>query len=369
MSGVQKISLEIFKGLDDGVYDKYILFSEEGTEANKELCRDLFNKAGAKVLFSKNLKREIGSSDFAALVEIYRVCKKEKFDIVHTNSTKPGIIGRIAATLAGVPVVVHTVHELAFHNFVGFPKWQFYWLCEMTASFFCDHIAMVSSYYSKYFGWFKKKCSVIHNGLDFTSFPPAKEKIPSDNVKVLFVGRLEFPKNPITMLKAAEIVLREYPNTLFTIVGDGAYEDECRGYVEKHNLENNIKILGWQENVFEYYRTHDIFAMTSLYESFGLIFLEAGFYGLPVAATNVEGVPEVVADGETGLLCSPKNPEALAENIMKLISDKEMRVRMGMAGRERVTTMFNSDKIVGRYSELYNKLYEKKSGKNNTDRT
>lgn len=136
LSGVQKVSLEIFKKLNNEKYDKYILFSDSIGYGDRAECIKEFEATGAKVLFSKLLKREIGISDFPALFELYKLCKREKFDIVHTNSTKPGIIGRIAAFVAGVPLVVHTVHGLSFHKFVKFPIWQFYWACEMIASCF-----------------------------------------------------------------------------------------------------------------------------------------------------------------------------------------------------------------------------------------
>ncbi|MDR0551879.1 MAG: glycosyltransferase [Spirochaetaceae bacterium] len=171
LSGVQRISLEIFKSLSNEEYDKYILFSGDAADGSLTInCVEEFEKAGAKVLFSKNMCREIGFKDIAAFIEIYKLCKKERFDIVHTHSTKPGIIGRIAATLAHVPLVIHTVHGLAFHNYIKFPKWQFYWICEMFASFFCAKIVLVNHYYSRYFKFFKSKLMTIYNGVDFSMY-------------------------------------------------------------------------------------------------------------------------------------------------------------------------------------------------------
>jgi glycosyltransferase involved in cell wall biosynthesis len=174
LTGVQRISLEILKGLPHDEYDKYILFSNNGVDNTlKLICREAFEKSGIKVLFCHTLYREIGIRDIQAFIEIYKLCKQEKFDIVHTHSTKPGIIGRIAATLAHVPYVIHTVHGLAFHSFVKFPKWHFYWICEMVASFFCDNIIIVNNYYCKYFKLFKSKVVTIYNGVDFSFFSKA----------------------------------------------------------------------------------------------------------------------------------------------------------------------------------------------------
>jgi hypothetical protein len=171
LSGVQRISLEILKCLSNEKYDKYIMFGNDAVnEIFKNECKSSFEKAGVKVVFFKHLRRTIGLQDILAFVEIYRMCKQEHFDIVHTHSTKPGIIGRMAATIAGVPLVIHTVHGLAFHEFVKFPLWQFYWFCEMFASFFCNKIVLVNKYYEKYFKLFRSKLIIIYNAIDFSVY-------------------------------------------------------------------------------------------------------------------------------------------------------------------------------------------------------
>lgn len=356
LSGVQKISLEILKGLSDDKYEKYILFSQNTDAGDIEECVRQFEEAGVKVIFSQNLVRNIGIKDIPAIYDIYKLCKKEKFDIVHTHSTKPGIIGRIAATFARVPLVIHTVHGLSFHEFVKFPLWQFYWCCEMFASFFCDRITLVNKYYSKYFKWFKHKTSTIYNGLDFSKFPEIEEFEVKKNKtlpRILYVGRLDEQKDPLTLLKAIKIITYQYPDIELTMVGDGEKYEECVNYVQTNKLSKNVTLEGWRSDVSKYYMTHDTFAMTSIYESFGLIFLEAGYYGLPIVATTVEGIPEVVEEGRTGLLSPPRNPKALAENIIKLIENENLRRQMGKAGHKRVTTLFTSQRMVDEYKKIY----------------
>lgn len=353
LSGVQRISLEIFKGLPNDQYEKWILFSNVTDTGDKEQCQRDFEAAGCKVIYSSKMKREIGVSDIAATVEIYRLCRREKFDIVHTHSTKPGIIGRIAATLARTPIVVHTVHGLAFHKFVEFPKWQFYWVCEMFASLFCDKITMVNHYYDKYFKWCDSKVSTIYNGVDFSIYPLKCSQTQSNVPMVLFVGRLDTQKDPITLLNAALIVIRESPSAQFTIVGDGEKYDECNEFIRHYGLADNVKLTGWQGDVTQFYSTHNIFAMSSIYESFGLIFVEAAHYALPIVATNVEGIPEVVLDQHTGLLCDPRDARALAVNIMKLIDNPELRTKLGNAGRKRAHEMFASTLMVDSYRKIY----------------
>lgn len=354
LSGVQKVSLELFKKLPCN-FDKYILFSGSSEYGDVSDCVHAFESTGAKVLFSDSLQREISFTDINAFKEIYQLCKREKFDIVHTNSSKPGIVGRIAATLAGVPLVVHTVHGLSFHKFVKWPKWGFYWACEMFSSLFCDQITIVNRYYTKYFRWCSKKVKVIYNGLPFSDFPkPEETKIKeSSHVRILFVGRLDTPKNPMFLLRAAKNICSRYHNVSFTLVGDGEFYDECKDFIVENGLEDRVNLVGWQKDVYSYYKTHHILAIPSIYEAFGLIFVEAGYYSLPTVTTNVEGIPEVVEDGVTGLLCLPTDLQAFEANIEKLLVDDSLRTKLGQNAHNRVVSQFNVDNMSEKYINLY----------------
>lgn len=355
LSGVQNVSYEIMKKLPDSDFNKYILFSEDGTDEQKALITKTFNNINVKVLFSKNLVRELSfKKDIKALIEIKKLCKQLKIDIVHTNSSKPGVVGRIGATLAKVPLVVHTVHGTAWNSFMKFPKWQIYWSMEMFASIFCDKIILVNKYFSKYFKLFKNKIITIYNAEDFEKYSEKKNNNERDTINILYVGRLDQQKDPITLLKAAKIVIDKCQKVKFFLVGDGEYYRECKNFIEKNNLSNNIFLEGWKDNPEKYYSLADIFVCSSIYEAFGLIFLEAGYYELPVCATNVEGIPEVVINNETGLLCPPKDFEKLAENILLLCQDKDLRLKLGSAGKKRVTEYFDINTMVNAYINIYN---------------
>ena len=358
LSGVQRISYEILKSLSSDEYDKYILFSDSQTTGDRQNLIDMFSAVGVKVLFSSKLKREICWRDFEALMEIYQLCREFRFDIVHTHSTKPGIIGRIAATTARVPLIVHTVHGLSFHKFIRFPKWQFYWMCEMMASLFCDRIVLVNKYYRRYFHWLGEKVSTIYNGIDFKNLSQISvaRNYQSENLKFLFVGRLDAQKNPIILLQVAKKLIEKYPSVSFSIVGDGELYSQCESFIHAHHMGDNIHLIGWQNNVEEYYLSHDIFIIPSIYEAFGLIFLEAGYNKLPVIATNVEGIPEVVKDGHTGLLSAPNDIDAMVQNCERLILNPKLRKALGEHGYKRVTTMFSVQKMTTGYINIYDSL-------------
>lgn len=355
LAGSQKISLEILKALPDDEFEKWVLFSADLDVGDKNECKIAFEKAGVKVIFSSKLKREICLSDVGAIIEIYNICKRERFDIVHTHSTKPGILGRIASSMAKVPLVIHTVHGVAFHKYIKLHKRIFYFFCEMFASFFCHKIILVNKYYSRYFGLFRNKIFTIYNGLDFSQLPLLERK---DNVacKILFVGRLDEPKDPVTLLEVAKVVIAKHPEVRFTLVGDGEKLNECRNFIAESNMFDNVSLEGWQNNVSRYYVSHDIFFAPSIFESFGLMFLEAGYYNLPTVATNVEGIPEVIKNGETGLLTNPREVQSLADNLLYLIENRKLRLKMGNNSYKRVTDLFSTEKMTSQYLKVYNDL-------------
>jgi glycosyltransferase involved in cell wall biosynthesis len=356
MAGSQKISLEILKSLENDQYKKYVLFGATDNVRETEACFNKFREANAEIIQCNDLLRAIGGRDIRAFLFIYRLCRKEKFDVVHTNSTKPGIIGRIAATIAGVPHIVHTVHGLSFHKFVNIPVWLFYFICEIFASFFCTKIILVNKYYSKYFRLFRKKTTTIYNSIDFQGYPALINRKPfSENVKLLFVGRLDIQKDPLTLLAAMDIIINSWgiKNCVLSIIGDGELYQVCENYIIDHQLTENVKLKGWQSDIAPFYLSHDIFCCSSIFEAFGLIFLEAGFFGLPSVTTDVEGIPEVIIDGETGLLVPCRQPMLMAKRIVELIDDPELTLRLGIKAKERVGNNFSIDKMVEGYKQIY----------------
>lgn len=360
MSGVQRVSLELFKAMPKD-WEKYVLFSSDIPVKDRVQCDTEFRNAGVKIIYSDNLGREISLRDYRAVKEIYTLCKKEKFDIVHTNSTKPGIVGRIAATLAGTPIVIHTVHGLSFHKFIKFPKWQFYRGCELFASLFCDKIISVNKYYLRYFKLFKKKTFTIYNGVDINKFGNDQNlnRPTSDGKSLIFVGRFDLPKDPLTLLKAIAIVKQTIPDIHLTMVGDGEYYEDCAKFIKENELTENVTLAGWQPDPSTYYRKSDIFVSSSIYEAFGLTFVEAGLHHLPVVTTNVEGIPEVVKENVTGLLCNPKDPHSLAKNILTLVNDPHLRKQFGNNAYDWCRENFDEKNMAQSYMKLYDQMISK----------
>lgn len=358
LSGVQKISLEIMRGLDNSEFDKTILFSSSDCTGDRTALEKAFSEAGCKIIYSDNMVRDLNPvKDFRAVCEIRKLCKKNGYDIVHTHSSKPGVVGRIGATLAGVPFVIHTVHGFSFTKFTPPLLYAAYFIFETIASFFCSKITSVNKYYLRFFKLFKKKTVTVYNGMDFSELEArCVDRVEDSNhIRLLFVGRLDRQKNIMTILKAFKLAHYKKDNLILTVVGDGEYYDDCQKYINENSLGNCVSLEGWQSNPVPYYCNSDIFISSSLYEAFGLMFLEASYFNLPILASNVEGIPEVVLDGKTGLLNEPNDIESLAEHIILLANDSEKRSKLGENGHKYVTEHFSNTKMIEEYKRLYNR--------------
>ena len=330
----------------------WLLCAPNNCKHKKTLISEV-KKFGVHVKTIDSLKREIGFHDFKAFYEIYKLCRKEKFDIIHTQSSKPGFLGRIAGKIAGCKKIVHTVQGHAFHQFERPLKRLLFYMLEIFSGFFCNKLILVNKYYNKYF-WFipKKNVKTIYNAIDFRTLKQ-KENREDDLVRLIFVGRLDKAKAPMDFLKALDFVFHDVKNIVANIVGDGEYFPKMKRFILNHKMKDRVKLLGWRSDVPDLLAKSDIFCLTSIFEAFGIVFCEAGFTGLPTVATNVEGIPEVVINGKTGILVPPKEPELFAKAIINLIHNKELAESMGKHAHKWVSDNFGVDQLVSRYCEVY----------------
>ena len=321
-------------------------------------------KSGIKVQRINSLKRDFSPiQDLKCLFQLYSLIRRGKYQIVHCHSTKAGILGRIAAWLARVPRIYFTVHGWGFYN-----EQEYGWaqriliLAERLCAHLSTKIICVSENDLKQ-GLARKiaragKFTLIRNGVAMENLNRTgslRREINATDEEVVFgmVARLHYPKDPILYLKAAKMVLESNGGCHFVLIGDGSLYDECLEFVSKSGLESRVHVLGFRKDARFLYSDFDVFVLSSLFEGLPLTVIEAMFAGLPVVASNVGGIPELVSDGRNGFLTIPGNPEDLAQKMLLLVEDTTLRKRMGQESRKIAESLFTLDRMIEEYSNLY----------------
>lgn len=283
------------------------------------------------------------------VLKLARLFRRLGADAVHTHNTKPLLLAGPAARLARVPRVIHTRHGQRVGNSRR-PVTAFR-LAALTA----DHVVCVSHDCARVCreqGVSPRRIRVVWNGIDLDRFKPT---VGDGSGPVVAVGRLSPEKDFETLVRAVALAARQDPTFRLEIAGDGVCMAGLRRLIDELNVHGAVRLLGLVRDVPALLSRAVVFTLSSLTEGVSLTILEAMASGVPVVATRVGGNPEVVADGETGLLVPPADPSALAAALLAQWRDAATRRAMGAAGRARVEACFDVRKMVARYETLYTK--------------
>lgn len=303
--------------------------------------------------------------DWAALKGLVRTFRGLRPDIVHTHTSKAGFLGRLAARLAGVPRVVHTMHEPPHNAARGWVERELYIWLERLAARWADRIHTQSHANEREILRTrlvpKRKLEVFHLGIDLSSYRPAADPraavralgIPDSAPVVGTVGRLEAPKGHAYLLQA---LARLPARVRAVIVGGGVLRERLEADAETLGVADRVVFTGFREDMLDLLQGFDVFALPSLWEGLGVVLLEAMAYGKPLVASAVGGVTDVVVPGETGLLVPREDPKALAQALARLLDDRALAQRLGAAGRARVERAFRSDVADDRFMRMYREL-------------
>jgi len=275
-------------------------------------------------------------------ISIERTLKKEKFNVLHFhNFGFPSILQILIS-----PAASNTLNILTFHsNMEGstflkhFPS--FLYLLNRICQWKIDGVIGVAPLILNYFKYYKGPKKVIPNGINLDEFNPnvlKVEKYSDDKINLLFVGRIEERKGLIYLLKAFEILNKEFSNLRLIVVGDGPLESECKDYVKKHNLKEVIFEGRVTKGIARYYKTADIYISPALFrESFGLVLLEAMACGTPVVAFANQGYKELLKNKSSGrFLTKPRDYVNLAKKIELLIRNPDLRKKISEKGIQEV---------------------------------
>lgn len=307
--------------------------------------------------------------DLQAWWEIYRLIRRERFDIVHTHISKAGILGRLAAFLARMPRVVHTIHTFAFHDFQSRWKNGFYIALERLAAPLTTKFIAVSRLNiekSLRAGIGRQGQFVtIYSAIDLPRcrVPSAPREeirrrvgLDAERPVAGVIGRLTFQKNPVCFVEAVALLADRFPQWQFVMVGDGELRPDVEAAIARHGLADRLPLLGHRVDTPDMFHMLDLFVHTSRYEGMGRVFAEAMAMRCPIVATDVDGVAEAVDGQERGLLVPPADPAALARAMSELLDDPERRRRMGEAGYAWVMRHFDVKEMVRAIEALYGEL-------------
>ncbi len=335
------------------------------------LVRRLKKRPDITVRFLPSLLRAIRPlTDLRALWALYRLCRHERFDLVHTHTSKAGILGRWGAWLAGCRRLVHTSHGSVFTGYYGPVLSRLFVYAERLTAHITDTIITLTPRgVEEHVAWRiapKEKFRVIPSGVELEGFGslPAEEGpavratlgLPQSGPVVGSVGRLDRVKGYDLLVEASAVVLRDRPEAWFVVAGDGQERRALEAQARRLGVAERWLFLGWQAHLEPLYPALDLSVLPSRNEGMGRAAVEALACGRPVVATAVGGVPSVVEDGVTGLLVPPEDPQALASAILHLLEDETARRRMGEAGPQRVRERFSSQAMLDGINQVYRDL-------------
>jgi glycosyltransferase involved in cell wall biosynthesis len=322
-------------------------------------------KAGFKVVRLKHMRPELNlREDPSAFRELLAELRKERFDIVHTHSAKAGVLGRLAAHRAGVPAIVHTFHGFPFHDFQLAPKRAAYIAIEKQLGRITDQFLAVGGAVAAQAISLRiaptERVRTIASAIELNILPasPANRAaarqlmgVPESAQVVGTVGRLAPQKAPQDMVTAMESMGRS--NVMFVWVGDGPLRQEVARLIERRKLSKNFLLLGERTDVAALLPGFDIFALASHYEGLPCSVVEAMTCGVPVVATAVNAVPEVVIPGRTGLLVPPGAPALLGRAMAYLLDHPAEGARMSVAARNQLGDRFHPEVLGRDLAETY----------------
>ena len=307
-----------------------------------------------------------GPRDVIAIWKLYRLIRQLRPDVVDTHTAKAGFVGRIAAWLARVPVVVHTYHGHVLHGYYGAVRTSILRLMERTLALLSTRLIAVSARVRddlvRYGVAPPEKISVIPLGLDLAPFvehppPPGEFRrsagLPDDVPLVGIIGRIFAIKNHALFVEAAARVVQSGVDARFVIVGDGTLRADVEQRIARLGMRDRIAITGWRRDLPAIYRDLALLVVSSDNEGTPFSIIEAMAAGVPVVATRVGGIPDVVLDGETGVLVPPRDVEALAGAVAALLRDSERRRTLGDAARRTAIARHAAARMVADTTALY----------------
>jgi len=348
LGGAEKLLLTYLKNLDG---DKY----------NLKVCclRDKPNDILPEVLKYAPVINLSVSNRFNPIVilRILKLMRETNPDIIHSHLFQSRVFTALAFLFYRKPILVTQKHSI-----VNLKKHNIFILFEMLCIRLNKRVIAISESVKKSLQKYElipeNKIYVLPNCVDFEKFSKSRKASgheAKEEIIIGTVGRLEKEKGINYLLYAIKIMLSTFPNLRLHIVGDGAATSDLKKLSKKLNISNSVIFFGKFADVIPFYNKMDIFVLPSILEGFGIVLLEAMAAGVPIVATNVNGISEVVVNMQSGLLVPPKNPKAIADAVQKLIENPHLSRSLAKSGLQRAM-LFDVKEHVRKLDNFYSNL-------------
>lgn len=357
--GVEQYIKMLLKYMDSTKFENILIASKDYHAENYTNLVDAFEQV--------DMLREIGMNDLNAARKVRTLIKQYKPDIVYAHSSKAGAIARIA-NLGLKNRLLYNPHGWAFNMKCSAIKKILYTAIERMEAPFCDRIICISEA-ERESALAKKICAdsklqVIFNGIDVEAYEQKKHekinkttlKIQEDAFVVGMVGRISPQKAPDVFIRAAKLIKREIPNAHFIIVGSGEMENDVKRYAKQNGLEDCLHITGWVDNPLDYVELFDVACLLSRWEGFGLVLPEYMMVGKPIVASNVDAIPNIIRDGENGILVDVDDPRKVCDSVLKLYYYPQLREKLVECGKKDVSNKFDVKRVADEHGKLFEEM-------------
>lgn len=359
--GVDRYLQMLLKNIDHTRFENIVVLSQDFRREDYESLVDGYERV--------EMQRSIGRADLAAAHHVRSLIRQYHPDIVYAHSSKAGAIARLANI--GLPSkCIYNPHGWAF-NMVTTPRKRcIYTWIERIAAIYCDHIICISQA-ERQAALANRICSddkmqVVLNGIDIDAYKQCEHdkvhrrdlSIPDNAFVVGMVGRISWQKAPDVYIRAARRIHEAIPLAHFLLVGNGVMEQMIREEATANGLQDCLHLTGWVEDPLDYMTLFDVACLTSRWEGFGLVLPEYMMVGRPIVATNVDAIPEIIQDGENGLLAQSGNDAMIAEDVIRLYQDPELRKRLVANARDSLRR-FDIRRVAREHEEMFIKVLER----------
>ncbi len=373
LGGAQQNTMETCQHLNKKRF-KTSIISGNQTGPEGEIIPEVRGKKIPLIIIPELLREPNPVKDIIALKKMVRIFKQQRPHIVHTHSSKAGILGRWAAKIAGVPIIIHTVHGWGHHGHQHPLKRAFFIFLERKSERITDKLIVVSSLNAEKglkdrIGK-RNKYKTIHSSINLATYQESTCDIPglkkqlglsTERPVVGTVARFSSQKNPGDFVRVAALVKEKMPGVQFMFVGDGPLRKETEEMIKKFNLSQDVILPGLRTDIPDILKCMDVFILTSLWEGLPRVIAQAMASGVPVIANDVDGAREVINHGRNGFLTAPKDVSLMTDLVVKLLQDPDLCGKISEEGKITAQSEFSLTDMISEIERLYESLLAEKS--------